>query len=69
MLRSIGIPARVAGFSPGEFNFSRVLHRPYTDAYAMTEVYFPKHVWFAFDPIPGHPLIPPSIEENQTLAF
>ena len=70
MLRSIGIPARlVAGFSPGEFNpFTGLYVVRNTDAYAMTEVYFPKYGWFAFDPIPGHPLIPPSIEENQTFS-
>jgi hypothetical protein len=39
-----------------------------TDAYAMTEVYFPKYGWFAFDPIPNHPLIPPSIEDSQTFS-
>ncbi len=70
MLRSIGIPARlVAGFAPGEFNpFTGMYIVRNTDAYAMTEVYFPKYGWFAFDPIPGHPLIPPSIEENQTFG-
>ncbi len=70
MLRSIGIPARlVAGFSPGEFNpFTGLYVVRNTDAYAMTEVYFPKYGWFAFDPIPGHPLIPPSIEEYQTFS-
>jgi len=31
-------------------------------------VYFPDYGWFAFDPIPGHDLIPPSIEENQTFG-
>jgi len=52
MLRSIGIPARlVAGFSPGEFNpFTGLYVVRNTDAYAMTEVYFPKYGWF--DPIP-----------------
>lgn len=70
MLRSIGIPARlVAGFAPGEFNpFTGMYVVRNTDAYAMTEVYFPKYGWFAFDPIPNHPLIPPSIEENQTFS-
>lgn len=68
MLRSIGIPARlVAGFAPGEFNpFTGMYIVRNTDAYAMTEVYFPKYGWFAFDPIPNHPLIPPSIEDDQT---
>ncbi|PMB39888.1 transglutaminase [Fischerella thermalis CCMEE 5330] len=68
MLRSIGIPARlVAGFAPGEFNpFTGMYIVRNTDAYAMTEVYFPKYGWFAFDPIPNHPLIPPSVEDEQT---
>lgn len=68
MLRSIGIPARlVVGFAPGEFNpFTGMYIVRNTDAYAMTEVYFPKYGWFAFDPIPNHPLIPPSIEDEQT---
>ncbi len=70
MLRSIGIPARlVAGFSPGEFNpFTGMYIVRNTDAYAMTEVYFPKYGWFAFDPIPSHPLIPPSIEDVETFS-
>jgi transglutaminase-like putative cysteine protease len=70
MLRSIGIPARlVAGFAPGQFNpFTGLYVVSNTDAYAMTEVYFPKYGWFAFDPIPNHPLIPPSIEEMQTFT-
>jgi transglutaminase-like putative cysteine protease len=70
MLRSIGIPARlVAGFSSGEFNpFTGMYVVRNTDAYAMTEVYFPKYGWFAFDPIPNHPLIPPSIEDTETFG-
>ncbi|MEA5550836.1 DUF3488 and DUF4129 domain-containing transglutaminase family protein [Anabaena cylindrica UHCC 0172] len=70
MLRSIGIPARlVAGFAPGEFNpFTGMYIVRNTDAYAMTEVYFPQYGWFAFDPIPNHSLIPPSIEEDQTFS-
>ncbi len=67
MLRSIGIPARIAvGFAPGEFNpFTGLYIVRNTDAYAVTEVYFPKYGWFAFDAIPGHDLIPPSIEEDR----
>jgi transglutaminase-like putative cysteine protease len=70
MLRSLGIPARLAaGFSPGEFNaFTGLYVVRNTDAYAVTEVYFPRYGWFAFDPIPGHELIPPSIEEDQTFG-
>ncbi len=70
MLRSIGIPARlVGGYAPGEFNpFTGLYVVKNTDAYMMTEVYFPEHGWFAFNPIPGMPLIPPSIEKNQTFT-
>ncbi|MBE9050468.1 DUF3488 domain-containing protein [Nostocales cyanobacterium LEGE 11386] len=70
MLRSIGIPARlVAGFSAGQFNpFTGMYVVRNTDAYAMTEVYFPRYGWFAFDPIPNHPLIPPSIEDIQSFS-
>ncbi|MBS0018350.1 MAG: DUF3488 domain-containing protein [Arthrospira sp. SH-MAG29] len=70
MLRSIGIPARLtAGFDPGEFNpFTGLYVIKNTDAHAMTEVYFPDYGWFAFNPIPGMDLIPPSIEENQTFS-
>jgi transglutaminase-like putative cysteine protease len=70
MLRSIGIPARlVSGFGTGEFNpFTGFYIVKNTDAYAMTEVFFPKYGWYAFDPIPGHELMPQSIEESQTFG-
>ncbi|MEM8544024.1 MAG: DUF3488 and DUF4129 domain-containing transglutaminase family protein, partial [Cyanobacteria bacterium P01_H01_bin.119] len=70
MLRTLGIPARLSvGFSPGEFNpFTGFYVVRNTDAFAMTEVFFPRYGWFAFDPIPGHPLIPPSIEDYQTFS-
>lgn len=71
MLRSIGIPARVAaGFSPGTFNYFTGLYIvKNTDAHLLTEVYFPNYGWFAFDAIPGHPLIPPSVNENQSFTL
>lgn len=70
MLRSIGIPARLAvGFGAGQFNpFTGLYVVQNTDAYAVTEVYFPRYGWFMFDPIPGHELMPPSIEEHQTFT-
>lgn len=70
MLRSIGIPARlVVGFDSGKFNPLTGLYIVRnTDAYAMTEVYFPKYGWFAFDPIPGHEIIPASVEVDQTFS-
>ncbi|HEY9889876.1 MAG TPA: transglutaminaseTgpA domain-containing protein, partial [Candidatus Obscuribacterales bacterium] len=70
MLRSIGIPARlVTGFDSGRFNpFTGYYIVNNTDAYALTEVFFPGYGWFAFDPIPGHDLIPPSIQDSQTFT-
>ncbi len=70
MLRSIGIPARLAvGFAPGEFNpFTGLYIVRNTDAYAVTEVYFPQYGWFAFDPIPGHELYPPTIEDYESFG-
>ncbi|ACB51500.1 hypothetical protein cce_2150 [Crocosphaera subtropica ATCC 51142] len=70
MLRSVGIPARLTvGFAPGKFNpltgFYVVKN---TDAYALTEVYFPHFGWYPFDPIPGHDLFPASLEEDQTFS-
>jgi protein-glutamine gamma-glutamyltransferase len=70
LLRSIGIPARLAtGFAPGQFNpFTGLYVVKNTDAYALTEVYFPRNGWFAFDPIPGHDLYPPSVEQGQAFT-
>jgi protein-glutamine gamma-glutamyltransferase len=70
MLRSIGIPARLAvGFDSGRFNPFTGYYEVYnTDAHALTEVYFPEYGWFAFDPIPGHALTPPGAEEDQTFS-
>jgi transglutaminase-like putative cysteine protease len=70
MLRSVGIPARlVTGFAPGRFNpFTGYYVVNNTDAYAMTEVFFPGYGWFGFDPIPGHELLPPSIKDSQTFT-
>lgn len=71
MLRSIDIPARlVAGFGEGEFNpFTGFYVVRNTDAYALTEVYFPQYGWFGFDPIPGHELIPPSLREYEAFSL
>jgi len=71
MLRSIGIPARLAaGFGPGQFNpFTGYYIVKNTNAFALTQVYFPNYGWFDFDPIPGHELIPVSFEEDQTFGI
>jgi transglutaminase-like putative cysteine protease len=70
MLRSIGIPTRLTvGFASGQFNpFTGLYVVHNTDAYAIPEVFFPKYGWFAFDPIPGHELLPPSVEDDQTFG-
>lgn len=70
MLRSIGIPARLAtGFGPGKFNpFTGFYIVQNTDAYALTEAYFPGFGWMTFDPIPGNDLIPPSIEDSNAFG-
>ena len=70
MLRSIGISTRLTtGFLPGQFNsFTGMYEVKNTDAFALVEVYFDRFGWFAFDPIPGHPLIPPSVESDQTFT-
>jgi transglutaminase-like putative cysteine protease len=71
MLRSIGIPTRLAvGFTPGSFNpFTGYYVVKNTDAYALTEVYFPKYGWYPFDPLPGHPLFPPSLEDEESFGI
>jgi hypothetical protein len=70
MLRTLGIPTRlVAGFGTGQYNpFTGyyVVHN--TDAYALTEVFFPGFGWFPFDPIPGHELLPLTIRDSQTFG-
>ncbi len=70
MLRSIGIPARlVTGFGEGQFNaFTGLYEVKNIDAYALTEVYIPQYGWFTFDPIPGHDLIPPSVDDDYTFS-
>ncbi|MEO0867630.1 MAG: transglutaminaseTgpA domain-containing protein [Cyanobacteria bacterium J06642_11] len=69
MLRSIGIPARLAtGFGPGQFNpFTGFYIVRNTDAYAQTEVYFPGEGWFYFNPIPNTLLFSP--EDNGANPF
>ncbi|WP_069790106.1 transglutaminase TgpA family protein [Cyanobacterium sp. IPPAS B-1200] len=70
MLRSLNIPARlVVGFAPGNFNpFTGYYVVRNTDAYALTEVYFPNYGWFYFDPLPGNEIIPPSVDDDNTFG-
>ncbi|MFM7886536.1 MAG: DUF4129 domain-containing protein [Pseudanabaena sp.] len=39
-----------------------------TDTQSVVEVFFPVYGWVAFDPVPGRPLFPPSIENNRTFG-
>ena len=55
MLRSVGVPSRVAvGYGTGRYEAERsawvVLDR---DAHSWVEVWFPGHGWLPFDPTPG----------------
>lgn len=61
MLRSVGIPTRLAtGFGSGQFNpFTGFYIVRNTDAYALSEVYFPGQGWFYFNPIPDSLLLSP----------
>ncbi len=54
MLRSVGVPARVAiGYLPGEFDeASGILIVRAKDYHAWSEVYFPQYGWIAFEPTP-----------------
>ncbi|MFN3926925.1 MAG: DUF3488 and DUF4129 domain-containing transglutaminase family protein [Pseudanabaenaceae cyanobacterium] len=70
LLRSQGVPARyVVGFNSGKFNPFTGLYEVYnTDAQSLAEVFFPGFGWLTFDPVPGHPIFPPSVEEDRTFA-
>lgn len=59
MLRSVGIPARVAvGFFSGEFNQEQAgfLYRE-SNAHAWPEVYFPNYGWVRFEPTTARPVL------------
>ncbi|OIP70081.1 MAG: transglutaminase [Oscillatoriales cyanobacterium CG2_30_44_21] len=70
MLRSLGIPTRyVVGFAPGKFNpFTGLYEVQNIDTQSLVEVFFPIYGWISFDPVPGRPLFPPSIENNRTFG-
>lgn len=70
MLRSLNIPSRfVVGFATGQFNpFTGYYIVHNTDAHGLTEVYFPSYGWHYFDPLPGHEIIPPSFEDDNTFG-
>jgi transglutaminase-like putative cysteine protease len=55
MLRSLGIPARVAvGFTPGTFDpDTQTRHVTTKEAHSWVEVLFPTYGWLSFEPTPG----------------
>ena len=56
MLRSLGIPARLAtGYATGEYSpiLDQTIVREH-DAHAWVEAYFPGHGWVPIDPSPGY---------------
>lgn len=66
MLRTVGVPARVAvGFTGGKVEGD---YRSITtsDAHAWVEAWFPEHGWITFDPTPlndGRSITPPYVQE------
>jgi len=70
MLRSVGIPARVAvGYAAGTFDSEAegyvVLDR---DAHSWVEVWFPGYGWLPFDPTPGRAAPNPSSVSSPNYA-
>jgi len=59
MLRSLGVPARVAvGYAQGEYDSASGLYRvKEKDAHSWVEVYFPTYGWVEFEPTASQPLI------------
>lgn len=56
MLRSVGVPARIAaGYAPGEINEDgqRVIRD--SDSHGWVQVYFPGYGWIDFEPTPNWP--------------
>jgi transglutaminase-like putative cysteine protease len=72
MLRSVGVPARMAaGFSRGTFDSERqAFHVINADAHSWVEVYFPKYGWIEFEPTAAQPNIirPIAPEDDGSLA-
>lgn len=68
MLRSLGIPARLAaGFARGAFDSkTNVYHVLNKDAHSWVEVYFPRYGWIEFEPTASQPnIIRPTSPEDE----
>ena len=59
MLRSVGVPARLAtGYLPGTYDYGKQRYEVNeNDGHAWTEVYFPPYGWIEFEPTPAEPAI------------
>jgi transglutaminase-like putative cysteine protease len=59
MLRSVGIPARLAaGFAQGDYDAERDVYQVLNaDAHSWVEVYFPQYGWVEFEPTAAQPSI------------
>ncbi len=76
MLRSVGVPARMAvGFNQGEYDSEQGAYLiKETNAHAWPEVFFPAYGWVEFEPTPSQPLFahePPGAfidEEEEDVA-
>jgi hypothetical protein len=73
MLRTLGIPARVAlGFTPGAYDSATSQYQVSTqDSHAWVEVEFPEYGWLAFEPTPtrDNPIaaaydVPPAVQQS-----
>lgn len=69
MLRTLGVPARVAvGFYPGDYDQSRAGYLYLqANAHAWTEVYFPGYGWIPFEPTSSQPLIEEGVNAGADL--
>jgi transglutaminase-like putative cysteine protease len=70
MLRSLGIPARLAtGYSTGDYDpvLDQSIVREH-DAHAWVEVWFPGHGWVPVDPSPGFSALPATQFPNRWAA-
>ena len=71
MLRSVGVPARMAaGFARGTFDSERdVFHVINADAHSWVEVYFPRYGWIEFEPTAAQPTIIRPTNPNDENPF
>lgn len=72
MLRSLGIPARLAaGFAQGEYNSElEAFHVINANAHSWVEVFFPRYGWIEFEPTAAQPTIirPTGLENEGSFA-